>query len=426
MNRLLLALLMTTALLSAEDQKSDEKKAEAAKAEQKDLQTSLAEAGNSSVDFVRALELHLRKYPDTPQRAELEYALVKAALEAKDDRRILEYGEKVLARGTDDPRVLERVTRILLNNTDRDSNERALKYAKKFEEIARNYGKEAASSASARAQQSEESDREIGKALVFESRASGNLGSIDDALTLAKKSYELYPTAESAREIGRWLSKAGKDWEAIPHYADALMIADPHNTDLDRNRDRAKLTELYSKAKHSSPSLGDIVLEAYDRTAVLMAQRLADQRKTDPNVSLADVMQYTVTSLDGVKLNLASLRGKVVILDFWATWCGPCRIQHPLYDEVKKKFAGNPNVVFLAIDTDEDHNIVKPFLTDQKWDTKNVYFEDGLSSFLRVSSIPATLVIDPQGHMYSRMNGFLPERFVAMLSDRISEALEVR
>ncbi len=421
MSRNLLSLLLAVSLFAAEDNKTD-----AEKAEQKDLQTRLAEAGNSSVDFVRALEQHLRRYPNTVQRPELEYALVKAALEAKDDRRTLEYGEKVLARGNDDPRVLERVTRILLNNTDRDSNGRALKYGKKFEEIARNYGKETAPSASARTQQSEESDREVGKALVFESRASGNLGNVDDALALAKKSYELYPTAESAREIGRWLSKSGKDWDAIPHYADALMIADPRNTDLDRRRDRAKLAELYAKAKRTSPSLGDIVLEAYDRTAVLVAQRLADQRKTDPNVSLVDVMQYTVTSLDGAKLNLASLKGKVVILDFWATWCGPCRIQHPLYDEVKKKFAGNPNVVFLAINTDEDQNAVKPFLTSQNWDTKNVYFEDGLSSFLRVSSIPATLVIDPQAHIYSRMNGFLPERFVAMLSDRISEALEVK
>jgi thiol-disulfide isomerase/thioredoxin len=421
MKGVLLVLILTVTFLIAED-----KKADAEKAEQRDLQTKLAEAGNSSVDFVRALEQHLRKYPDTAQRAELEYALVKAALEAKDDRRTLEYGEKVLGRGNDDPRVLERVTRILLNNTDRESNERALKYARKFEEIAKKYGKEATSSASAKAQQSEESDRQVGKALVFEARASGNLDQLDEALKLARKSYELYPTAESAREIGRWLAKAGKDWEAVPHFADALMIADPRNTDIDRTQDRAKLAELYAKAKHNGPSLGDIVLEAYDRTALLMAQRLADQRKTDPNVSLADVMQYTVTSLDGAKLNLASLKGKVVILDFWATWCGPCRIQHPLYDEVKKKFAANPNIVFLAIATDEDQNLVKPFLTGQNWDTKNVYFEDGLTSFLRVSSIPATLVIDATGHIYSRMNGFLPERFVSMLSERISEALEIQ
>ena len=75
-------------------------------------------------------------------------------------------------------------------------------------------------------------------------------------------------------------------------------------------------------------------------------------------------------------------------MDFWATWCGPCRVQHPLYEEVKSKFAGNDDVVFLAINTDEDLAACKPFLESNKWDTKNVYFEDGLSNLLQVGSIP--------------------------------------
>src|SRR6266852_4438284 len=116
---------------------SAQKKLDPPDAEQKELREALAEAGNSAVDFVRVLEQHLAKYPDTPQRPELEYALVKAAMESKDDRRILIWGEKVLARNMDDPRVLERVTRLLLNNDDKESAERALKYSRRFEEIMR-------------------------------------------------------------------------------------------------------------------------------------------------------------------------------------------------------------------------------------------------------------------------------------------------
>lgn len=389
--------------------------------EQKELRVALAEAGNSAIDFARVLEQHLAKYPGTPQRPELELALVKAALESKDDRRVLIWGEKVLARNMDDPRILERVSRILLNSDDKDSAERALKYSRRFEEIMRMLDKEEPPSAASRALRAEEIEKALGRALVFEARASGNLGKIAEALVLAGKSFDTYPTAESAREIGKWLVKAGRESEAIPHYADAFALAD-----TDRLKDRAKLAELYRKAKNSEAGLGDIVLEAFDRTDALMAARNDAQRQLDPNASLTNAMDYTITGLDGAKLQLSSLRGKVVIMDFWATWCGPCRAQHPLYEIVKQKYAASKDVVFLAIATDEDHALVAPFLTAQKWHKNNVYLEDGLSNFLRVSSIPATLIMDKQGRVYSRMNGFLPDRFVAMLSARIKEALEVR
>ncbi len=389
--------------------------------EQKELRDALAEAGNSSVDFARVLEQHLAKYPDTPQRPELELALVKAAMEAKDDRRILIWGEKVLARNMDDPRILERVTRILLNSDDKGSAERALKYSRRFEEIMRILDKEEPPSTTNRGLRADEIDKAVGRALVFEARASGNLGRVAEALALAGKSFDTYPTAESAREIGKWLVKSGKESEAIAHYADAFALAD-----TDRLKDRANLAELYRKAKYSEAGLGDIVLEAFDRTDALMTARNDAQRALDPNASLKNAMDYTITALDGTKLQLSSLRGKVVIMDFWATWCGPCRAQHPLYEIVKQKYAANNDVVFLAVATDEEHTPVAPFLAAQKWSGKNVYFEDGLANFLRVSSIPAALIIDKQGRVYSRMNGFLPDRFVAMLSDRIREALEVR
>src|SRR5688500_4614490 len=111
-------------------------------AEQKELQTALSEAGNSPLEFARVLEKHLEKYPNSAQKDEIERALVKAAIEANDSRRTLLYGERVLAKSADNPQVLERVARILLANDDKASAERALKYARKFEEILRALEKE--------------------------------------------------------------------------------------------------------------------------------------------------------------------------------------------------------------------------------------------------------------------------------------------
>ena len=106
----------------------------AALIEDQELSRALAEAGTSPVDFVRALENHLAKYPATAKRAEIERALVKAAIEGKDDKRIVLYGERVLAREPGDPQILDRVSRALLASDAKDTSERALQYARRERE----------------------------------------------------------------------------------------------------------------------------------------------------------------------------------------------------------------------------------------------------------------------------------------------------
>ncbi|MFB3825335.1 MAG: thioredoxin-like domain-containing protein [Bryobacteraceae bacterium] len=389
--------------------------------EERHLSQAVAEAGNSPIEFIRGLEKHLEKYPDSRRRADLERALAKAAIDAKDNRRIVLYGERVLARQADDPQVLERVTRALLDSDARDTSERALRYAKRYVEIVTALRSGPAPGRTGKAEWQDELDRGLSRGLVLEARATGNLGRLEEAAALARRSYETFPNAESAREIGRWLSRAGREEEALAHIADAFTISDARNTDAERARDRARMGELYRKLKGSEKGLGDLILEAYDRTAGVLAARRLRLRETDPNANAANVMEFTLSGPGGATLKLASLKGKIIVFDFWATWCGPCRTQHPLYEEVKKRFAGDASVVFLSVNTDEEREGVETFLKQNNWD-QQVYFEDGLSRALQISSIPTTVVIDKRGEIVSRMNGFVPERFVDMLTERIREA----
>jgi thiol-disulfide isomerase/thioredoxin len=172
----------------------------------------------------------------------------------------------------------------------------------------------------------------------------------------------------------------------------------------------------------SETGLGDIILKAYDNTSALLAARRAQLRELDPNAQVKDPLHFTLSSPDAEKLQLSSLLGKVIVLDFWATWCVPCRAQHTLYEQVKAKYKDAGDLVFLAIDTDEDRTLVKPFLESHQW-TQKVYFEDGLQSLLQVSSIPTTIIFGKKGDVVDRMNGFLPDRFVDMLTERIDRAL---
>jgi thiol-disulfide isomerase/thioredoxin len=390
--------------------------------EQAELNQALSDAGPSGIDFIRALEAHLKKYPDSKQKAAIERAIVKAAIESKDDKRLIEYGERVLKTEPIDLQVLDKVTRALLVNDDRESANRALGYAIRYQLEIEAIAKQPAPGRYSEAQWKEELSKGLARSLIYQARANGYQGKYPEAIELARKSWDTYPTAAAARETGRWLAKTGKNMAAVEAIADAFTIEDAASTEIDRGRDRIKMGELYQKANGSEAGLGDLILKTYDRTSAVMSERLAKLKAADPNLQASKISDFTLTGVTGEKLSLASLHGKTVVLDFWATWCGPCRIQHPLYEKTAERFKANSNVVFLAIATDEDRDVVAPFLKDHNW-TNKVFFESGLSRSLEISSIPTTIIVDKNGNIASRMNGFTPERFVDLLTERINDTL---
>jgi len=393
-------------------------------AEQQDLERALAAAGASPVEYLRAIESHLARYPNTTRRAELEAAAARAAIEAGDTPDIIEWGERVLARRPDDLALIEAVARALGAGDSRDGWERGLRYAHHGEDLLREQLNQAlARGHGAPADLRDQVDRELSGVLLIEARATGKLGRPADALGLARRAFEMYPSAEAARETAHWQERLGQPLDAARSLADAITVPDPRTTLDDRARDRALMDELYRRAKGGNAGEGDLLLEAFDRNVALVHALQLRTRAGDPNALIADPMEFTIAGLDGDKLHMASLKGKVVVLDFWATWCVPCREQHPLLDEVRRGFAANPDVVFLAIDTDDNREPVKAFLQQVRWDDR-VYFDDGLARKLSVMSLPVTIVFDRSGKVFSRLTGFAGTEFVNTLTERITAALK--
>jgi thiol-disulfide isomerase/thioredoxin len=335
------------------------------------------------------------------------------------------FSEFASKREPDNLQVLEHVATAELHNGDKASAERALAHARHCEVLVQatyKNDKFVPGAGREEAKRKDEFDRGQARALLLQARAQGLLGHNDIAIQIAESSYKVFPSVEAAHEAARWLSAAGQDQQALQYLADAFTITALQSANADGVNDRVRMAELYRKLTGSETGLGDVILKAYDETSGQLAARRAELRQYDSNAQTKDPMGFTVSSLEGEKLPLSSLLGKVIVLDFWATWCGPCRGQHPLYEEVKARFKDSGDVVFLSIDTDEDHSLVKPFVESQKWAQK-VYFDDGLQTLLQVSSIPTTIIFGKHGEVVSRMIGYLPDRFVDMLSDRIDEAL---
>ncbi|HLK04796.1 MAG TPA: redoxin domain-containing protein [Candidatus Acidoferrum sp.] len=111
------------------------------------------------------------------------------------------------------------------------------------------------------------------------------------------------------------------------------------------------------------------------------------------------VPPFTVTTLDGKKLSMDDLQGKVVLLDFWATWCAPCREALPHMQQVAKKFKDEP-LVILSVSLDSNEQAWKDFI--EKHEMTWLHYRDGgftgpISRMFAVNAIPHTFTIDTDG-----------------------------
>jgi thiol-disulfide isomerase/thioredoxin len=116
---------------------------------------------------------------------------------------------------------------------------------------------------------------------------------------------------------------------------------------------------------------------------------------------------FVVTTLSGQRISMDDLKGKVVLLDFWATWCGPCREALPHMQKIAKKFDGEPLVV-LSVSLDQDEQKWKDFIAKNGM-TWLQYFDGGfngpISKMFAVNAIPHTFTIDADGVLQDEQIG---------------------
>ena len=129
-----------------------------------------------------------------------------------------------------------------------------------------------------------------------------------------------------------------------------------------------------------------------------------------------------MTKLNGGDVRLADYKGKVIVANFWATWCGPCRIEMPELEKTMVKYKEDKDVIFLAINTDDDRNYVDPYVKGQKIKLPVVY-ANYLDGYFGINSIPTTMIFDRNGQVSFRQAGFNSnEDFVVMMSAKIEAA----
>ena len=384
-----------------------------------ELQKAVNSAGNDRVALVRNLKDYLRRFPDAPRKASVYRALVESCEQLQDRTCALDYTERLIAVSPDDTEMMMMAVALLQEQADDASLTRASGYVSR---VLDRVEKSAAADRPARTSLEEwcAQHDDIRSGLYY---VRGNIEksqkNFDAAAKDLQTSYSITPNALAAQGLGEIAELQHDTPKAIEEYTLAFVLpeAGPAGK-VNRREVRQSLGNVWRIGHASETGLGEEILAAYDRLALPSPRTPVSARNKDAKDTFAFVMRR----IDGTPESLAAVKGKVVVLSFWATWCGPCREVEPGVSQVAESYGGNTNVVFYAVNTDEDQTLVAPFVAHEKW-AMPVVFADGLDDFLSVASLPTLLVLDRSGKISYRADGLDPDTFPASLITAIQNAL---
>lgn len=103
---------------------------------------------------------------------------------------------------------------------------------------------------------------------------------------------------------------------------------------------------------------------------------------------------FMAVDQNGKKISLSSLKGKVIYVDLWATWCGPCMEEMPSYEKLKQKYAANPNVAFVSLSIDDSEGLWKNSIAERKADGIQWLINRSKLQDYNIVGIPRSLLID--------------------------------
>ncbi len=131
---------------------------------------------------------------------------------------------------------------------------------------------------------------------------------------------------------------------------------------------------------------------------------------------------FRLKTLDGRKLGPADFPGQVVVVDFWATWCGPCRIQARILETVKKDYEGK-GVQFLAANVGEDEATVRGFVKGQPFGYPVLLdTESSVSGSFGIYALPTLMVVDKKGKIALIQSGVMDGPSLRKILKAASEA----
>lgn len=227
------------------------------------------------------------------------------------------------------------------------------------------------------------------------------LGRHADAVAPMEESYALMEgeDPENAARLAECYVKTGRNDKAMEIAFGSLVKGKGSPSLLEQYR------AAYTAVKGSAAGFDSVVTYAKGQMSAALKEKLKKEWLDKPSVD------FELKSLDGTPVKLSALKGKVVVLDFWATWCGPCLSSFPSLQKVYDKYKGNPDIVILAVNTwervapEQREQHVKDFIAKNKY-TFPVVFDTDVVTKYGVDGIPTKFFIGRNGQVRFKDVGF--------------------
>lgn len=126
---------------------------------------------------------------------------------------------------------------------------------------------------------------------------------------------------------------------------------------------------------------------------------------TETPTAQADLSAIKFKDAKGKTLSLADLEGKVIFLNFWATWCPPCLAEMPSVNKLYEKYKNDREVVFILVDADSDFTKSQAYMDRKKYALPVYAFASNLPETIFKGNLPTTIVFDKKGRLSYRGEG---------------------
>jgi thiol-disulfide isomerase/thioredoxin len=156
-------------------------------------------------------------------------------------------------------------------------------------------------------------------------------------------------------------------------------------------------------------------------TRTAMGYPSAERPKLNAEVG-KPAIAFSLKTPDGKEVTLESLKGRIVVLDFWATWCGPCKLAMPALQKLHERYAGKPVSIIGVNCMEPDSAEAVKYMEKEKFTYMQLLGGDDLVTAYGISGIPTLIVIDAQGNVLGSEVGFSPD-LEKKLSAEIDKAL---
>lgn len=384
-----------------------------------ELKATIEDAGNDRAAFVRNLEDYLKRFPDSPRKAEIFRALIDANLQLRERGKALDAAERAIVADPQDTSTMMLAANLLEEQGGDAALAKAIGYVTRvYDRIEKTSVEDKPARDSEAEFHAQQRSAEM-TLLLVRGKMQSERHTYDAAITDLQASYKLKANPAAALQLGEIAELQKKTDAAIEQYLIAFVVPSMEGATVDRSDVRKKLGNMWQLAHGSQAGLGEKILETYDH---LNQETKADNG--EPNSGAKEPYAFVLGRPgDAAPLKMSDERGKVVVLDFWATWCGPCRESEPMIESVRQLFTESKDIVFLALNSDDDRTRVAPYLAKEKV-AGTLAFADGLDTLLNVHSLPTILVLDRSGKIAYRSDGVDPNTFTASLTMAILNAVK--